>query len=410
MLKEQYIPIRVADLIGYLCAEAGPLGDRHLSEEQRAAFTRFASAVVAHVHAIYQSEIRQLKDTYAAFDPDADPKPLDPLRGEERDRALDSLFETLVHLMRRANYIRLSRSEMEQIMCGASNWGVDMDVAWDAFEKVEVFYRGKGVTTRMRNGLVRFWRKFPVPVPTFARAAVMFKTCPHKRLDEDTDHAGVYLKLFKDMPQIDIEMLLPGGRVRMPKFDRFKIGSSLAGSGAYVVWKLSQFPLMSLFGGFGTNVLLALYTPLALLGGYGYKTWYAFHSSRQTYLHQLRQSLFYQNLANNSSVMFRLLDEAEEQEVRESLLAYFFLWKYGGEQGWGTEELDFYIEQDLKKRLPIEINFEIIDALAKLTRAGLVVKRDHRYVAVPIDQAQTKLNAIWQGYARNGPPQLRLDK
>ncbi|MDY3558938.1 TMEM143 family protein [Gemmata sp. JC673] len=406
MMKEHYIPIRVADLVGYLCEEAGPLGDRPLSAEQRAAFTRFARTVSEHVHTLYLAEIRRLKDAYAAFDPDADPRPLSPPQGAERDAALDRLFDTLVHLMRRANYIRLTRDQMESIMRGASAWGVDMDVAWEAFDKVEVFYRGRGTTTRQRPGLVRFWRRFPVEVTTFARAAVVFKTRPHKRLDEGTDHAGVYMKLFKDMPQIDIEMLLPGGRIRMPKFDRLKIGGSLASSGAYLLWKLSQFPLMSLLGGFGVNVLFALYTPLALLAGYGYKTWHAFHSSRQTYLHQLRQSLFYQNLANNGSVLFRALDEAEEQEVRESLLAYFFLWKYGGDRGWDTEDLDFYIERDLKKRLPAEVNFEIIDALAKLMRAGLVVKRDHRYVAMPIEQAQTKLTAMWQGYAHTAPRHL----
>lgn len=396
-MKEQYIPIRVADLVGYLCAETGPLGKHPLAPEQQDTFARFARALTQHVHAYYQSEMRPLKDAYAAFDPDADPKPLAPLQGEERDQALNNLFDRLTHLMGRANYIRLSRDQMEQIMRGASSWGVDMDVAWDAFEKVEVFYRGKGTTTRLRNGLVRFWRKYPVQVPTFARAAVVFKTRPHKRLDDDTDHAGVYLKLFKDMPQIDIEMLLPGGRIRMPKFDRLKIGGSLASSGVYVLWKLSTFPLMSLLGGFAMNSLIALYTPLALLGGYGYKTWYTFHSSRQTYLHQLRQSLFYQNLANNGSVLFRALDEAEEQEVREALLAYFYLWKYGGDRGWDTEDLDFYIERDLKKRLPAEVNFEVIDALGKLMRAGLVEKRDHRYFALPIEQAQAKLTDRWGG-------------
>ena len=102
--------------------------------------------------------------------------------------------------------------------------------------------------------------------------------------------------------------------------------------------------------------------------------------------------------------MFRLLDEAEEQEIRETLLAYFYLWRYGGDTGWGTEELDFYIEQDLKKRLPAEVNFEIIDALAKLMRVGLVAKADHRYKAVPIAEAQAKLAAIWEGYALTGPP------
>ncbi len=404
MLREHYIPIRVADLIGYLCAESGPLRAQALTAAERTAFRRFARTVVSHVHTIYQAEIRQLKDAYAAFDPDADPKPLDPPTGEKRQAALDRLFDTFVHLMRRANYRRLARDEMEQIMRGASAWGVDMDVAWDAFEKVEVFYRGKGTGKRTKYGLVRFWRKYSVEVPTFARAAVIFKMRPHKRLGDDVDTHSVVLKLFKNMPQIDIEMLLPGGRIRMPKFDRLKIGGSLTSSAAYILWKFSTISL-SLVGGFATSTLFALYTPLALLGGYGYKMWYTFRSSRQSYLHQLQQSLYFQNLDNNSGVMFRLLDEAEEQEMRESLLAYFYLWRYGGETGWGTEELDFYIEQDLKKRLPADVNFEIIDALVKLMRNGLVVKTDDRYKAIPINEAQAKLNAIWEGYARTGPPQ-----
>jgi hypothetical protein len=403
-MREQYIPIRAADLVGYLCAETGPLGDALLPPDKQEQFRRFAEVVSSHVHAAYKAEIVRLKNAYAEFDPDADPKPLHPLTGEARDRALSDLFDTLCRLMSRANYVRLARDQMEQIMAGASAWGVDMDVAWDAFDKVEVFYRGKGTTVRQRRGLLKFWRKYSVEVPTFARAAVVFKTRPHPRLDDDTDHTGVYMKLFKHTPQIDIEMLLPGGRVRMPKFDRLKITGSLASSGGYVLWKLSAFPIASLLGGFALNTLVALYTPLALLGGYAYKTWYTFNSTRQTYLHQLQQSLFYQNLANNGSVLFRALDEAEEQEIREVLLAYYFLWKYGGTHGWGSAELDFYIEKDLKKRLPAEVNFEIVDALDKLTRAGLATKRDFRYIPLPIEDAQTRLGALWSGYASAAPP------
>ena len=402
MLREHYIPIRVADLIGLLCAEAGPLGDEPLTADEQTAFRRFARTVVAHVHTTYQAEIRHLKDDYACFDPDADPKPLHPPTGADRDAALDDLFATFVHLMERANYVRLTRGEMERITRGASDWGVDMDVTWDAFEKVEVFYRGKGYGKRTKRGRVRFWRKFEVAVPTFARVAVIFRQRPHKRLGDDPDTRNVFLKLFKEMPQMDIEMLLPGGRIRMVKFDRLKLGGTVTGSVGWVVWKLSTIPLLSILSG----SLLALYTPIALIAGYGYKTWYSFQTSKQTYTHQLTQSLYFQNLDNNSGVMFRLLDEAEEQEAREVLLAYFYLWRYGGADGWTAAELDFYIEQDLKKRVPADVNFEIIDALDKLMRAALVEKLDDRYRAIPIDAAQAKLKALWDGYARTDPPPL----
>ena len=404
MIREHYIPVRVSDLIGFLCAESGPLHDQALTADEQAAFRAFAGAVTTHIHTTYQTEIRQLKDAYAAFDPDADPKPLTPLTDDERAAALDRLFDTFVHLMRRANYRRLTRPQMEGIMRGASAWGLDLDVAWDAFDKLEVFYRGKGFGTRTTRNWRRLWRKEEVSVPSFARAAVIFKLRPHKRLAADADTRSAFLKLFKDIPQVDVEMLLPGGRVLMPKFDRLKLGGSLGSSLVYVAWKLSSFPLLSLLGGFGTNVLFALYTPLALLGGYAYKTWYSFSSSRQAYAYQLSQSLYHHNLDNNSGVMFRLLDEAEEQEAREALLAYFYLWRYAGPAGWTAEELDFSIEADLVKRLGVEVNFEIVDALRKLLRGGLVEAAHDRYRAVPIDAAQAKLTAAWEKYARAGPP------
>lgn len=406
MTREHFVPIRVSDLIGYLCAETGPMHNQVLSADDQAAFRRFANAVVAHTHTIYQAEIRQLKDAYAPFDPDADPKPLAVLSDEQRTAALDRLTDTFSHLLTRADFRRVSRPDMEEIMRGASDWGVDLDVAWDAFDKLEVFYRGKGFTKRTRRPLLRFWRKEEVDVPTFARAAVMFKLRPHERLDEGADTKSVFLKLFRDIPQVDVEMLLPGGRVRMPRLDRLKLGGSATSSVAYVGWKLSSFPLTSLLGGFGTGMLLALYTPLALIGGYAYKTWYGFRTARQAYTSQLNQSLYHHVLDNNSGVMFRLLDEAEEQEAREALLGYFYLWRYADPAGWTAEELDYYVELDLAKRLGAEVNFEIVDALNKLARAGLIEADGARYRAVPIDVAQAKLNAIWEHYARTGPPTL----
>ena len=404
--REHFIPVRVVDLINYLCDEHGPMTGQKLFPEERLAFRRFARSVIGHVHISYIAEIRRLKDAYAAFDPDADPKPLTPLTAERRTAELEKLFQTFVHLMSRANYQRLTRDQMEQIMRGASEWGVDMDVAWDAFEKAEVFYRGRGTGKRTSRHWLLWWRKREVEVPTFARVAVIFKQRAHKRLPEDADTQSVFLKLFKDIPQVDIEMLLPGGRIRMKPLDRWKLGGSVASSVGYVAWKLSTFPLMTLVGGLATGALMALYTPLALVVGYGYKTWYSFQVSRQTYSLQLTQSLYYQNLDSNGGVMFRLLDEAEEQETREILLAYYFLWRYAGDRGWTAAELDDYIELDLEKRLELKVDFEITDALTKLERGGVIEKVGDRFRAVPIEAAQEKLDALWDRHAREGAPEL----
>jgi hypothetical protein len=188
----------------------------------------------------------------------------------------------------------------------------------------------------------------------------------------------------------------------MPGLERLKLGGSITGSIAYVAWKLSTFPLLSLLGGFAASTLWLLYMPIALILGYGYKTWYSFQVSRQTYTLQLTQSLYYQNLDNNGGVMFRLLDEAEEEETREILLAYFYLWRHAGEEGWTAAELDDFVEAELEKRLGVQIDFEIDDAVSKLKRVGLVTETDGRFHAVPMAAAQERLDDLWDRYARQG--------
>src|SRR5205823_3825500 len=108
--------------------------------------------------------------------------------------------------------------------------------------------------------------------------------------------------------------------------------------------------------------------------------------------------------------IYRLLDEAEEQETRETLLSYFYLWRYAGDRGWTAAELDDYVELDLEKRLNLEIDFEIGDALVKLERAGIAEVVGDRYRAVPLEQAQQRLDALWDEYARKAPLPIEAAK
>jgi len=393
--REHFIPLRVTDLIDALCRSAGPAYGHRLASADVVRFRRFAKTAERHVHAHYLSQLLRLKDSYAPFDPDADTRRLHEPSDIERAVCLNDLFGTVNHLFAKANYVRLTRPELMKIMEGASDWGVDMDVCWDAFDHVNVYVRGKGFGNRSRRLWYKFFRREEVTVPTFSRVVVALKQRPHHRLTGDADTQNVFLKLFKDIPQMDIEMLLPATRVKMPWLDRCKLGGSMTSSIGYVGWKLSTLSVSgltgALFGG-GLLGLLALYSPLALLVGYGYKTYASFQSQAQTYQLQLTQSLYYQNLDNNAGVLYRVLDEAEEQELREVLLAYFYLWQFAGEEGWTAEQLDDYIELDLERTLNTTVDFEIEDALTKLERTGAIVRIGDRYAARPIDEATTRLD------------------
>ena len=128
-----------------------------------------------------------------------------------------------------------------------------------------------------------------------------------------------------------------GTRVRLTALDRGKIGMPLVGGLALTLYNLLGDLVQAL-----QNLLLS---PSAAWGlaaaglGYGYKSFYGYQQTKQRYHLTLTQSLYFQNLDSNAGVLTRLRDEAEEQECRTAILAYFCLWRYG-KAGWTAEDLD----------------------------------------------------------------------
>jgi len=109
--------------------------------------------------------------------------------------------------------------------------------------------------------------------------------------------------------------------------------------------------------------------------------------------------LYYQNLDNNAGVFFRLLDEAEDQEMRETLLAYFLLWKRAPAGGWLESELDQTVESFLRETIKVDVDFESRDAIAKLCRYGLAeCGPDERLRAAQPQLALSRLDAAWDGF------------
>jgi hypothetical protein len=191
-------------------------------------------------------------------------------------------------------------------------------------------------------------------------------------------------------------MLLPGTQVRMSWLDQGKI----------VLPTLSGLALAThkIVTGVALITLTSLYGALALLGliggtvGYGVRSFFAYLNTKEKYQLSLTRSLYFQNLDNNGGVMFRLLDDAEEQEFREAILAYFLLWKNAGHEGWTIEQLDLAAEDFLMKACAVQVDFEIADALHKLVAMKLVAPSGGaRWRAIELEEALTTLDATWDG-------------
>src|SRR5439155_14130766 len=134
------------------------------------------------------------------------------------------------------------------------------------------------------------------------------------------------------------------------KLQRWKFGTSLIGSLGYGVYSLGTKLWMALTAIFGAATQFAvsagefaLLAPLGVLFGYGYKQYAGYQITKQTYAKMLTESLYYQTLDNNGGVLTHILDEAEEQECREAILAYYCLLRFAPPQGWTAEQLDDYV-------------------------------------------------------------------
>jgi hypothetical protein len=335
---------------------------------------------------------------------------------DQRQRRLNELFCDFGSLMERANFRHLCREDLEPALQGASDWGLNMDVDFSAFERIAIFARGHAVETRRRRRLRHFYREEEVVVPVYRRLVLILKMKKHKRLPRDVDTQSVYLKVFKDIPKLDVKMLLPGARVCLTHFDRGRIGVPLVTGLGMMAWRVLGLMSRTIWN-LGDDLLDAvlklgasgnpwlLWIVASGAAGYGYQSFYGYKQTKQRYVLSLTESLYYQNLDSNAGVLTRLLDEAEEQEAREAILAYFFLWRYAGDPGWTAAGLDGHVETYLEGGTGLKVNFGVGAALSKLERMHVVRKAGDRYRAVPIDKALEMLDWTWDNYFKYNNPE-----
>jgi hypothetical protein len=394
--RENFIPVRRQELTSLLA------GQPDLSPRERAAFEQLARLLSATYHHQFHLRLEDLKNAYAAFDPDADTEPARAITPPQRDAQAAELFEKFVWLLERANFVRLTKDDIHAALGATSDWGLRLNVNLDVFDRLEVFARGDVVGHRPRRRWRNFYRLEVADVPIYQRLVVIFRLHSYETIDGHVNDETIQIKNFKNIPKMDLEMLLPGTRVKMSLVDQSKIFFPTVSGVAITGVKLFQGALeLAVSGVYGMLTFLGL---LAGTFGYAVKSFFGYLRTQQKYQLSLTRSLYYQNLDNNAGVLFRLLDEAEEQECRESLLAYFFLWRRAGAAGWPAERLDGEIEGFLREATGVSVDFEVGDAVDKLRRMGMVeTTAEGNLRAVPIEQGLVVLDQAWDSVFRIEP-------
>ena len=131
----------------------------------------------------------------------------------------------------------------------------------------------------------------------------------------------VYLKLFKNLPRSDVEMIFPNTKVRFRLFDKIKFGVTAGGGlGMGVFGTASKIALLT------TNPI-AFAGALVGLGGVAARQASNFIAQRNRYMVVMAQNLYFHAMADNRGVVTLLADRAAEEDVKEEMLLYSVLAK-----------------------------------------------------------------------------------
>ena len=378
--------------------------EQRLDEPQAAQFRQFCQILQSIFHFDFHQRLESLKDAYAPLNPDRDTR---APQGIEQETA-QNFAGQMESLLERANYEKLTDTDLETAFKENSLFKLRLHVNFDDFEEVLLFTRGENQKSETVSRLFGRWNR-TVSFSNFDRVVIYVKLKADTALQQRPDRTGItMLKLFQNVPKADIEMLFPNTQLGMRMIDKPIIGvPALAGGIVALSTKVgaSLILLTGLLGYWlGLSVepvelsratALALVAGLAALGSFIWKQFSNLKNRKLQFLQSLTENLYFKNLDNNAGVFHRLVDDAEEEECKEAMLAYFFL--LTGETSCNREQLDQRIESWFQQKWSCPVDFEISDAMDKLAALGLL-SGDEPLQVLPLDEAIRSLDQSWDAY------------
>lgn len=398
---ERFIPVSLTRLVTDL------LNTSTLNSDQRMALQQFCTSYTQIFHAQAHTQLQHLKSLYHPYNPDRETLIIDSTSDEQ----ILQLKKELYKVLEKANYERISEADLNEALNKISPHGVKVSVDFDDFAEVALFYRGSAIQSQLHwNWRHLSFKKQTVDVRVFRRLFILLQPKSReqwikhytekqlslkqaekkadaavKNLSANTLDKPIFLKLFKDIPRADLEMLFPNTRIQIRLLDKIKLGVMGGGGTAGGV--------MATIGKFSTTIdpVSALIAIGGLLGVIWRQIAKIF-TQRAKYSAILTKNLYFYSLDNNMGALTYLLDSAEAEECKEAILAYFFLLT-GGEMT--RRSLDQRIENHIQQQYAIPMDFEIDDGLDKLQQSGLLIEHNQLIKAIPVQEANRKLQQYW---------------
>ena len=415
--RETFLPVTRAALTDRLTRpQAWPAGDAKAAR-------RFFKYLTYWRQQQHNAAAVALDQTYELFNPDSDMLMTRQFTDTERYAMQKRVAARIRRLLTQANYRRLDPDEIELVLTQESHYGLDFHLDLEAFEELEVYFRGASSRKDQRRTMRKFFRKEEFDVPIFQRLCILFKlksveqrveeVMRAQKIDrtkatkivkklrrlvpEGVSHQNIYLKLFKNMPRSDVEMIFPNTRIKFRLMDKIKLGAmSSCAVGFGLITSAGKRALLA------SNPIGAI-GAVAGVGGAAFRQLMSFFNTRQKYMVVMAQNLYFHALADNRGVIMTLADRAADEDVKEEMLLYSVLAKETVRRD-DLPAVDKAIEQYLHKSFGINVDFDLEDALGRLLKDGVATEQLDGVIRVLRPSAASDhIDAKWDSFLDDLP-------
>lgn len=339
--RERFIPFSKEQLLRLLIQEF------HSSPTEKAALEEFSvqmdSCTVFHYHHL----LARLQALYDPINPDRETLDQPSLTDPQRLSNEQEVLRALEPLLAQANFSPLSEDALAYaLVVHHPQDEVQVTINLDQYIYMQFWALGQRVGQIPRKSSAGSKRGF-------------FKSPPAERryfkrvvLAARTKRGHLVLKSFKDTPLEGLEQLLPELKVRTPALQRALLNLTLVVSGVAFFVNVAMVMLSDLK--MATSLLLLLFAAFM-----GLRASKMFGQRRSVQALELAHMLYYRSTSNNSELLSALALRAQDEHVKEALLAHSFLARRPpGAQG-PPEETSRWLQSEVENWLLAQSGCEV---------------------------------------------------
>ena len=402
MKKENYIPFSKEILL------EKQLEQSYTNETDANNFKRLFHILEHYFHYEGFGLNQQLKLNYAHFDPDRLPEERVLYANKSNLNTFHAIFKKVLE---RGNFEKIDEEVLQNAINASDLVGLNLHIDFEDYDGYYLYARG---LTKTKEQVKRFffWKK-EVEIEYYDRVVIYlhYKDTTYfetKKIDPEKLHFdpnSIVLKIFKRVPKNDLETIFPNAEPKMSLKDKLLLWIPAIGGGVPILSTKVIPALMKLGAAYKGGNLLHLQglkttlmqsgIALVVLGLYLFRQFKGYQNKKNNFQKMLTDSLYFKNLGNNGGVFHSLIDASEEEEMKETILAYSFLLQ--NKQPTSADELDQLIESWFKKEFNCELDFDVHDALSKLQHIGLAQVHNGQWIVLPMEKALQRVDEIWDG-------------